>query len=142
MHPADEHIKRLKEFTASKEGKEWIKEYFQNIKDQEIRKERYLDKIHSLYGGNTDILLEKLMGKYYTDEYANREHKLGYEPREPLLWLMFEYAIKYGKQCNDKRYYKMFTGAVYYLGSYVLELMVGQGSSLLINKRKGKKYGN
>ena len=80
------------------------------------------------------------MNKYYSYEYVKREYKLGYEPREPLLWLMFRYAQKYGKECNNKTYFNMFTGEAYYLGSYVIQVMHGQGSVLRIDKRKGKKY--
>jgi len=46
-----------------------------------------------------------------------------------------EYAETYGEECNDENYFNDFTGDAYYLGSYVIQTMHGQGSVIRIDKK-------
>lgn len=79
--------------------------------------------------------MEKILAKYSSKEYVKREMDLGYyEPRETLLWLAFDYAEQYCKECDDKHYHNMFTSAAYYFGNYVIQLMHGQGSVIRVDK--------
>jgi len=125
----------LKEHLETEEGKESIRKFVQKMgADQKVRN-RWIEKFRVRCESDLDGALEKLTKKYYSEEYRNREHKMNVEPREPLLWLMWDYAQLYCKQCKDKRYYNMFTADAYYIGSYVISIMHGQGSVLAINKR-------
>lgn len=125
----------LKEHLETEEGKESIRKFAQKIgADQKVRN-RWIEKFRVRCESDLDGALEKLTSKYYSEEYRNREHKMNVEPREPLLWLMWDYARTYCKECKDKRYFNMFTAEAYYIGSYVISIMHGQGSVLAINKK-------
>jgi len=129
-------LEDLQKHFDSPEHKAWAKEYAKKLRDSEERLKNRLASFHDKYGNNLDAVLERLMDKYYSDEYVKREYSLGYQPRERLLWFVFEYAQRYCKPCKDKRYYNDFTGGAYYVGSYVMQIMFGQGSVLRIDKRK------
>lgn len=131
----NEMIAKLKEWLESDEGKEDIKRFAEKIKREEMHRDRWVEKFKSKYENNLDYAIEKLMDKYYSDKYVNREYKIGVQPRDPLLWLVFEYASKYCKPCKNKKYLNMFTGEAYYIGSYVIQVMHGQGSVLRIDKK-------
>ena len=111
-----------------------MEEFVRNMQKEQEHIDRWINKLKVKYENNLDFIIEKLMDKYYSDEYIDREHKIGVQPREPLLWLVWEYAQHYGKDCNDERYFNDFTGAAYYIGSYVIQIMYGQGSTLKIDK--------
>ena len=128
----DDTIKKMKEWNKSPEGIA----YFKNIKDRNNIQNRQIEKFKSLYEDKLDYVIETLQNKYQSDKYRDKEYKLGFEPREKLLWFVFEYAIKYCKPCNNKKYWNMFTGEAYYIGSYVIQIMHGQGSVLRIDKKK------
>ena len=132
----DAEIKKLSEFLDSPEGKEKTKRYVQEMIDSRERLSSHLKSFHDKYQDNLDAVLERLMDKYYSDEYVNKEHRLGYEPREKLLWFVFEYANVYCKPCTDEKYFNDFTAGAFYVGSYVMQVMCGQGSVLRIDKIK------
>ena len=132
---ANDMLERLREFLDSEEGQksisEWAKKYARDLD----HRARWVEKFRVRCESDLDGALEKLTKKYYSEEYRDREYKMRVEPREPLLWLMWDYAKEYCKRCKDKRYYNMFTADAYYIGSYVISIMHGQGSVLAINKR-------
>ena len=129
-------LEKMRAFLDSEEGKESIKRFAQKIANERLVRNRWIEKFRVRCESDLDGTLEKLTKKYYSQEYRDREHfKCKCEPREPLLWLMWDYAQEYCKQCKDKRYYNMFTTDAYYIGSYVISIMHGQGSVLAINKR-------
>lgn len=118
----------------SPEGKKSMNDYVQKLIEEDRRRDRNVERFKARCENDLDGTLEKLMDKYYSDEYVRREHKIGYEPREKLLWLAYSYATKYCKPCEDEKYHNMFTADAYYIGTYVIQLMVGQGSALRIDK--------
>jgi hypothetical protein len=129
-------LQSLKKYLESEEGKAFTKRYIERMANKQLVRQRWIEKIHTHYGNDIDSLTEKLMDKYYSDVYRDREYyKCKCEPREPLLWLLMEYAETYGKKCKNKKYYNMFTGVAYYLGSYVIQTMHGQGSVIRIDKK-------
>jgi hypothetical protein len=127
-------LKKLREFLDSEEGKKSIAEFGKKLKRDEERKNRWTEKFKELAEPNIDAALSKIIEKYDSDEYAKREYSLGYEPRESLLWIAFNYAEKYCKECTDEKYLNVFTGNAYYIGSYVIQVMHGQGSVIKIEK--------
>jgi hypothetical protein len=127
-------VEKLREFLDTEEGKKSIEEFGNKIKREEERKDRWIEKFKKLAESDIDAYLEKLIEKYDSDEYVRREYSLGYEPRESLLWIALGYAKKYCKECEDEKYLNMFTGEAYYIGSYVIQVMNGQGSVVKIEK--------
>jgi hypothetical protein len=127
-------VEKLREFLDTEEGKKSIEEFGNKIKREEERKDRWIEKFKKLAESDIDAYLEKLIEKYDSDEYVRREYSLGYEPRESLLWIALGYAKKYCKECEDEKYLNTFTGEAYYIGSYVIQVMHGQGSVIKIEK--------
>lgn len=128
-------LEEFKKYMESEEGKKSVEEYFGKLQRDGDRVDQWVEKLKSNYENNIDDLIEKLINKYYSDEYKKREYSLGYEPRESLFWLVWSYAEKYCEQCNDVNYYNMFTSNAYYIGSYVIQVMNGQGSVIKIEKK-------
>ena len=127
-------VEKLREFLDSEEGKKSIEEFGNKIRREEELKDRWIEKFKKLAEPDIDSALSRLIKKYDSDEYVRREYSLGYEPREKLLWVAFNYAEKYCKECTDEKYLNMFTGSAYYIGSYVIQVMHGQGSVIRIDK--------
>lgn len=121
-------------YLNSQEGEKSIRKYFEKISKREEHTNRWIEKLKDKYQHNIDHIIEKLMGKYYSDEYIDREYKIGVQPRETLFWLVWEYSKKYSKECNDIKYFNQFTVSGYYIGSYVIQMMSGQGSTIRIDK--------
>ncbi len=138
----NKNLEALKDFLNSPEGEESMKRFFEKLKVDEERKERYIQYIHDNYRDRLDEVIQKLLDKYDSSEYISREHNLGYEPRETLLWVMSTYANKYGTEFTEEEFNKycgMFTGSMYYLDNWVFEIIHGQGSALLVYKKENLK---
>lgn len=128
-------LEKMKEFLESDEGKESIRQWGLKMQREEEHTKRWVEKFKQKCEGDLDGTINKLLKKYNSDEYVNREyHKCKCEPREPLLWLVWEYAITHCKPCKDEKYFNDFTGGAYYIGSYVVQIMHGQGSVLRFDK--------
>lgn len=131
-----EKLEKALSFLNSPEGKETIKRYVEKIKAEDQRLADRIERFHKIYKDRIDEVMQHLINKYESNQYRDKEYKLGYEPRETLYWFMFAYAKTYGKPCDDERYFNTFTGDAYYLGSYVIQIMHGQGSVIAIDKIK------
>lgn len=129
-------IKKLRDFLDSEEGKKSMEKFALKIQREDEHKERWIDRMWDRIKDDIDGSIEHMCDWYESDKYRGREYKMGYEPRERLLWVLFGCAGKYGKECTDDSYANMFTGEMYYLGSYVIQIMHGQGSALRIDKIK------
>lgn len=130
-----EALKKHIEFLESDEGKLYIEKIKEKIEIEKRFKDRWIERLKKHIEPNIDLAIEKLLKKYDSDEYVNREYKLGYEPRNQLLWLVYDYAEKYCKECEDEKYLNDFTASAYYIGSYVIQMMIGQGSVVTITKQ-------
>ena len=130
----NKQLEQLKAHLDSPKGQAslsaWAKKYANGI---EV-KDRWIEKIKLYYGDNIDALIEKLMAKYYSEKYVLKEYRLGWEPREPLIRLLWEYAKVHCKECDDEKYFNAFTAEAFYIGSYVIQLIVGQGSYISFDK--------
>jgi hypothetical protein len=128
---------RFKEFLESEEGQKSIKEFGLKIKRDLEHKERWTDLMWNRIKDDIDSSIQRMLEWYDSDKYRNREYSLGYEPRETLLWVLFGVSEKYGSECNESEIEKcanMFTGDMYKIGSYVIQVMHGQGSVIKIDK--------
>ncbi len=130
-------FENMKSFLETDEGKESIERFKEKIEREEAHKERWIHRFKKWAEPDIDSALEKLINWYGSDRYVRREYSLGYEPREKLLWVALNYAETYCKECDDDKYLNMFTGDAYYIGSYVIQVMHGQGSAIRIDKIEG-----
>jgi hypothetical protein len=99
-----------------------------------------IKRFHNEYGDKLDLVIERLIAKYDSKAYCEREYKRGREPRQPFFWFLFEYARQYCQPCHDKKYHNSFTGAAFYIGSYVIQVMYGQGSAVIVEKQEEPIY--
>ena len=121
----------------SEEGKESIKKYAEKINREQDHRMRWIERFKKWAEPDLDAAMEKLCTWYGSDKYRDREYKKGYEPRESLLWLAFEYASENCKECDDEQYLNTFTGNAYYIGNNVIQVMNGQGSVIRVDELKG-----
>jgi hypothetical protein len=132
-----EKISLLDKLTAlleTEEGQRYLEEFGKKLEQEEDYRDRQVERFKQYTEGRLDEVLEKIIDKYDSDEYVRREYRLGYEPRETLLWVAFNYAEEYCKPCEDPQYANTFTGSMYTIGSYVIQVMHGQGSVVKIEK--------
>jgi hypothetical protein len=132
-------MKDTLEWMKSPEGKASIEKWAEEERKIEEILTARIEQFHTKYHDKLDAVIERLQAKYNSDGYRNKEYKMGYEPRETLLWFLFEYATRYCEPCEDEEYFNTFTGSAYYLGSYVMQVIYGQGSALLIDKQTHPK---
>lgn len=132
----NERIQNFNEYLSSPEGKKATEKYFQKIANEKAILEYQLEKFHNLYKDRLDEVIEHVQKKYESDEYYLKEIKMGFEPRQKLYSFLFGYAEKYSTECREEQYYNEFTGIAYYLGSYVIQVIHGQGSAIIFEKQK------
>ncbi len=105
------------------------------IKDnQMVRLKERVDKDPEYF----KLFVDKVSEKYESDEYRDRERKIGRQPTTSLFFFLLEFAEVYGRECNEEEFEKHgngFTGALYYFGGYYFNLMIGQGSLVLVTKK-------
>lgn len=133
----NKQLQLLRDHLNSEEGKRSIKEYFDKIELIEQHDARWADRMYERIKDNIDESIEHLLKWYDSDRYRNREYKMGYEPRERLLWVLLDVAEKYGRRATEDEwdiYGNTFTGMIYIFGSYAIQVMIGQGSVIRIDK--------
>jgi len=129
-------LENLKTFLETDEGKASIERWVEKMRRADEHKDRWAEKFKQRCESDLDGSIEKLLAKYDSKEYRDKEYGKGREPMEDLLWVALEYAEKYCDECTDEKYLNMFTGSAYYIGSYVIQVMNGQGSVIRIDKIK------
>lgn len=130
-------LQKLRDFLATEEGKKSIEEFHLKLEREAEHKERWTERMWNRIQGDIDNSIEKLLTWYESDKYRDREYGMGYEPREDLLWVLFDVAEKYGTECSEdeiREFANTFTGGMRRIGSYVIQVMIGQGSVIRIDK--------
>lgn len=128
-------LDKIRDFLKSEEGKKSMGEFFKKMAIRDEVEARWVEKFKKWAEPDMDLAIGRLLNKYDSSEYIQRElYKRGCEPREPFLWLALEYASKYCEPCEDEKYLNMFTCDAYYIGSYVIQVMHGQGSVIRVDK--------
>lgn len=128
-------FKKIDEWLDSEEGKRSIAEFAEKIERKERIKTNQLERLHK--SGKFIELTEKSIEKYNTDKYRDSWYKRGIEPPESLFWFLFEYAEKYGRECDIqewKQYGNMFTSSLFFVNGYFFNRMDGQGSVIKVVK--------
>lgn len=129
-------IENFDKYLESEEGKASTEAWFKKLEFKKNLKNKHIETLHRLYKNNLDAIIEKVITKYESKEYRDKEYKLGREPDEVLYTLFLDYAEVYSKPCREFQYMNDFTGDIYYLGSYVIQIMHGQGSFIRLEKQK------
>jgi hypothetical protein len=131
-------IEEINAFFESPEGKESLEKFAEKLRREDEYKDRWIDRMWNRIKGDIDVSIEHLDNWYSSDKYRDREYKRGYEPREKLFWILLGVAEKYGSEVGDEYelYANSFTGEMYKLGSYYIQVMYGQGSVIRIDKQK------
>lgn len=133
-----EKNKMMLDYLDSEKGKKDTLEYFERLKKIKKIAELQIDRFHSKYGNNLDFIIDKIVQRYDSSEYRDREYKIGVEPREPLKWFLFEYAQIYGVRIDNfelyAEYINVFTSEAFLLNNWILTCMNGQGSFISVEK--------
>jgi hypothetical protein len=129
-------FENLKNFLETEEGKKSIEDFKLKIEREEAHKDRWVDRMWNRIKDDIDGSIANILDWYESDTYRDREYAMGYEPREGLLWVLLGVAEKYGSEVGDEYeiYANMFTGEMYKLGSYIIQVMHGQGSVIKVDK--------
>ena len=128
---------KLDKFLDSEKGRKHMTDWLNKMELEKQHELRWADRMYERIKDNIDESIEHLNKWYDSDKYRDREYKKGYEPREQLLWVLFHVAEDYGRECTEQeaeQYANMFTGEIYILGSYAIQVMHGQGSVIRIDK--------
>ena len=104
---------------------------FKKLIFQRERLNHYLNLLHAKHGHNIDKFTAKLVKKYESDKYYQKERKMGYEPRKPLYDLLLQYAEAKGMHLSEE---SDFLASSYRIGSYKVALYVGQGAFIHVSK--------
>jgi hypothetical protein len=131
-------IEEIEAFFDSPEGKESLEKFAEKIRREEEHRDRWVDRMWNRIKDDIDGSIERLDNWYSSDKYRDREYRRGYEARESLFWVLLGVAEKYGSEVGDEYelYANAFTGEMYKLGSYYIQVMYGQGSVIRIDKQK------
>jgi hypothetical protein len=130
---------KLRESLESEEGKKSVHDYFDNIAKQEAMEQSQIDRFHMKYDTCEKFtrILERVISKYDSKEYSEREYGKGRFPNEDLYFFFFEYAKKYGREATEEEYETVgnqFTAELHLIHDYFFNIMNGQGTVIVINK--------
>ena len=136
MGEIDKMIDKLKAYLETEEGKAATKKFAEEMYFQEnVFKPNWVERIKKKIDEHgADYVIEKLLDKYDSDNYVDREYRCGREPMEILLYTLLDYARVYCKPSVEDDHWGMFIEEVYYIGSYVIMLAIGQGSKIILRK--------
>jgi|688.fasta_scaffold75973_7 hypothetical protein len=129
-------LAELEKFLESEEGQKSLEEFALKLEREEAHRDRWAIRLYNRIQEDIDGSIEKMTNWYYSDKYVRREYAKGYEPREKLLWTLLDAAEIYGEDCTPEeieKYANMFTGNMKKIGSYVIQVMHGQGSVIKID---------
>jgi hypothetical protein len=131
-------IEEIEAFFDSPEGKESLEKFAEKLRREQEHRDRWVDRMWNRIKDDIDGSIERLDNWYSSDKYRDREYRRGYEARETLFWVLLGVAEKYGSEVGDEYelYANPFTGEMFKIGSYIIQVMYGQGSVIRIDKQK------
>jgi hypothetical protein len=128
-------LQKLRDWLNSEEGKKSITEYAEKINKKQEIITKQLERFNRL--GNFEQFIEKVIAKYNSVKYRNNWYSRGIEPPEDLFWFLFNYAEKYGRECNEEeweQYGNVFSSALFFCNGYYFNKMDGQGTVIKVIK--------
>ena len=132
-------MKDLSEYLDSEEGQKDMEKYVEKLAKDLAHNDRWVERMWERIKEDIDGSIEHMLKWYESDRYRDREYGMGFQPREELLWVLFGVAEIHGEECTEEEidiYANMFTSGIFKLGSYVIQIMNGQGSIIGIDKIK------
>ena len=132
-------MKDLSEYLDSEEGRKDMEKYVEKLAKDLAHTDRWVERMWERIQPDIDGSIDHMLKWYNSDTYRDREYDKGYQPREELLWVLFGVSEIHGEECTDEEvdlYANTFTRSIYKLGSYVIQIMDGQGSIIAIDKIK------
>ena len=90
--------------------------------------DKYVEKFHNIGIEKRGEIIEKIVAKYNSDKYRDKEYSCGREPLCPLYWYLDEYADKYGEKLPDEADNPFPHCKSIIDGKYVIRKMYGQGT--------------
>lgn len=84
-------------------------------------------------------LLRKVLDKYDSDKYKDREYGQGLEPRYSLLWDLYEYASKNGIDIYEGHKEEKFLAEAYRLDE-LCDIFIYKGQGCIIKVNELNKY--
>lgn len=137
MSKLNAKFEELKKYWQTDEGKAELDLFFEKLDSEDKRRNRWIQWFKGLFESMGDSLIQRLVDKYESNDYRDREYKAGREPQELLYWLIIYYAKLYCKPCRNKKHIIVgYAGEAYYVGSYVFQVIHGQGSVISVKKIK------
>src|SRR6478736_8102212 len=118
-------LDRWREFKTSPWFDAKMKAYAEKMIKEELILESQLNRFKSDWDHRFEEIMEKVVAKYNSNEYIEREHRIGYEPREKLLSFLFDYVKQRGIPWDDGKS-NFPTNAFWYKG-WVIGWTCGQG---------------
>lgn len=134
-------LDNLKKFLESEEGQKQTQEFFAKINQKETIVDLQLERAHKKINDRFEEVLLKVIAKYDSDKYKDHWYSRQHEPPDSLFYFFFEYAKKYGRELTSeerKIHSNPFTHEIYQVNNYIFNLMLGQGSAILVTKNKLK----
>jgi len=128
-------LQKLRDWLNSEKGKKSITDYAEKINKKEEIITKQLERFNRL--GNFEQFTEKVIAKYNSDKYRDSWYGRGIEPPEDLFWFLFNYAEKYGRECNEEeweQYGNVFSSALFFCNGYYFNKMDGQGTVIKVIK--------
>ena len=89
--------------------------------------DKYVDKLHSMSLQERKSLIERIIQKYDSDEYVNKEYRLGREPQRLLFGILYEYAVLYGVEIDTENENVFCYGHYIIDSEFVWRIYLGQG---------------
>ena len=138
-------LEDVKKWFESEEGQKSASDAIEKWAKEDETEEIQLEKFHKRFT-NSQLFadfVEKVKTKYNSSEYKDFWYSKGCEPPENLVWFLFSYTKKYGRECSEKEieeYGNMFTSGMYYIDGYYFNRMDGQGSVIKILKKLEEDY--
>jgi len=135
----NEQIDKAMAWLDTEEGKASVTAYVKKLADKQAIEDNQIIRFHEKYSPRMDEIMEKIIGKYNSQEYLKRWLDRGYEPPEPLLFFLELYAQEYGREATIEEYEEhgnMFTSSIYIAHNWYFMIMHGQGTVVKIWKLK------
>lgn len=131
---------RFRRIMETEEFKKSCDEYLENLKRKEDIYVSQLERFHSKFSDPDKFseFVDKVVEKYESNEY--RYKWVGDAP-SGLYWFLYNYAQKYGRECDEKEWYEyshMFTDDIYFIHGYYFMCITGQGSFIEVFKNTTK----
>ena len=102
-------------------------EFIKKIEHVNRIEDKYVDKLHTMSSQERKSLIERIIQKYDSDEYVNKEYRLGREPKRSLFNILYKYAVVHGVEIDTENESVFCCGHYIIDSEFVLRIYHGQG---------------